>query len=143
MPKRKNKPLALLTGLGFLALLVVAFFLGRVTGGPKPPVRSPAPLVSRPAAPPFPKPTVPLPGPAISFPPGKGKIAIVLDDWGYTMKQVPALGNLRRPVTLAVLPGLPHSADVARAAQADGHEVILHMPMEALDVKAPREKSFC
>ena len=79
--------------------------------------------------------------PALSFPRGKGKIAIVLDDWGYTMKQVPALVSLRRPVTLAVLPGLDHSADVARAARANGHEVILHMPMEAMDPKAPRESS--
>ena len=75
------------------------------------------------------------------FPQGKGKIAIVLDDWGYTMKQVPALAALHRPVTLSILPGLEHSADVARAAQADGHEVILHMPMEAVDPKAPRESS--
>lgn len=75
------------------------------------------------------------------FPKGRGKIAIVLDDWGYTLKQVPSLSGIRRPLTLAVLPGLPHSAEVARAARANGHEVILHMPMEAVDPTEPKEGS--
>jgi len=88
---------------------------------------------------PFPQPAVHLPLPPLSLPRGKGKIAIVLDDWGYTLKQVPALTALHRPLTVSVLPNLAHSAEVARAAQASGHEVILHMPMEAMDPNAPRE----
>ncbi len=76
------------------------------------------------------------------FPPGHGKIAIVLDDWGYTLKQVPTLDEIHQPLTVSVLPGLPHSMDVARAARASGHEVILHMPMEAMDRNAPRERKI-
>lgn len=73
------------------------------------------------------------------FPKGSGRIAIVLDDWGYTLKQIPVLGDLRQPVTVAILPSLPHSAEVAHWALRHGHQVILHMPMEAQDPAVPQE----
>lgn len=95
-------------------------------------------------APPVPAPPVVAggrpPGPPVAFPRGKGKIAIVLDDWGYNMNQIPELAAIRSPLTVAILPGLPHSAEVAQQAAARGHEVILHMPMEAMDPDEPREK---
>ena len=82
----------------------------------------------------------PVPAPAVSgFPKGKGKIAIVLDDWGYTLRQVPVLAEIHRPLTVSILPSLPHSAEVAAAARAYGHPVILHMPMEAVNPHEPRE----
>ncbi len=62
--------------------------------------------------------------------PAPVRVAIVLDDFGYSEQNVSALEQLRYPVTCAVLPNLPHSASVAEAAQRSGHEVILHMPME-------------
>lgn len=128
-------------GAGFVGLLVLSFYLGRTTaGGPNPPVRKSATAVTRPAPVPVPRPSIAPPVAPLVFPKGRGKIAIVLDDWGYTLKQVPSLSGIRRPLTLAVLPGLPHSADVARAARANGHEVILHMPMEALDPAESREE---
>lgn len=105
----------------------------RVAVRPAPAIRRPVPKVPAPAVP---APVAPLP----VIPKGKGKIAIVLDDWGYTLKNVPALSAIRGPVTVAVLPNLPHSAAVARAAHAHGHEVILHMPMQAMDPQAPREE---
>ena len=87
-----------------------------------------------------PKTTAPIPPvSAPSFPKGKGKIAIVLDDWGYTMRQVPAVNSIEQPLTLSVLPGLPYSTQVAVAARAHGHQVMLHMPMEAMDPNEPRE----
>lgn len=77
--------------------------------------------------------------PAWVFPKGRGKIAIVLDDWGYSLRHVPILNSLRAPVTVAVLPNLPHSARVAQEARSHGHEVILHMPMQPVDSREPRE----
>lgn len=74
------------------------------------------------------------------FPNGRGKIAIVLDDWGYNLRHVPVLSSLPCPVTVAVLPNLPHSAQVAQKARSHGHEVILHMPMQAVNADAPREE---
>ena len=85
-----------------------------------------------------PKPTVPVAA-ALHFPKGKGKIAIVLDDWGYSLHQLPVLKTIRQPLTVAVLPSLPYSTRVAKEAQAQGFEVILHLPMEAQDPKASRE----
>lgn len=151
--KSGGTPLVPFVIFGFILLM---FFAMRGTERPAPAPAAPKPVRSAPApkpAPPrqTPKPApkvapvppqpvpIPPPAPALSFPPGRGKIAIVLDDWGYTMKQVPALESIRRPLTIAVLPSLPHSADVARAAKGHGHEVILHMPMEALDPNAPKE----
>lgn len=78
--------------------------------------------------------------PALHFPHGQGKIAIVLDDWGYSLHQVPVLSAIRSPLTVAILPGLPYSTEVAKAAHAQGHEVILHLPMESRDPHEPREK---
>lgn len=62
---------------------------------------------------------------------GAPRIAVVLDDWGYSQRNVPALQRLRRPLTLSVLPRLRYSAAVARAGRAAGCEIILHLPIES------------
>lgn len=64
----------------------------------------------------------------------KWKIAIVIDDWGYTFKNMPIMGNIKYPLTAAVLPNLPFSSRVAKGLYERGFEVILHLPME------PKEK---
>lgn len=76
---------------------------------------------------------------ASSFPMGVGRIAIVLDDWGYSHHHLAWLETLDRPLTIAVLPNLPYSEEVAKAAHRHGHEVILHMPMEAMSPLASQE----
>jgi len=40
-------------------------------------------------------------------------------------------------LTIAVLPGLPHSAEAARLIRAAGKEVFLHQPMEAIGGQNP------
>ncbi len=62
--------------------------------------------------------------------PFKGKVAIILDDWGYNQANAAYLEGIKSKLTLSVLPRLPYSAAIARRAQALGHEVILHLPME-------------
>ena len=64
----------------------------------------------------------------------KGRIAIVIDDWGYNSNNLAALERIKYPVTLSILPNLPYSAGVAAEAQRLGFEVILHLPLE------PRER---
>ena len=62
------------------------------------------------------------------------KIAIVFDDLGYSTEGLAGqLLLLDAPLTFAVLPGLPHSAAFAAAARANGHDVLLHLPMEPVD----------
>lgn len=60
----------------------------------------------------------------------KGKIAFVLDDWGYSLNNIPVLEQIKYPLTVSVLPNLPYSGKVAREAEARGLEVILHLPIE-------------
>lgn len=59
-------------------------------------------------------------------------IAIVIDDLGQDVKQAKEVLALSGKVTVAVLPGLAQSKNVANLAKQAGHEVLLHMPMEPL-----------
>ena len=67
----------------------------------------------------------------------KGTIAIILDDAGNNLHEVTPFLRLPFPLTIAVLPGLPYSAEVARRIRAAGKEVILHQPMEAVGGQNP------
>ncbi len=58
------------------------------------------------------------------------RIALVLDDLGYSMKNMEEIKALEIPVTLAVLPNTPYSKRVCSFADQNGMEIILHMPME-------------
>jgi len=60
----------------------------------------------------------------------KPRVAIVIDDVGYTDRSIPVVRELPRAVTLAILPNLPHSTQLAVAGQRGGHEIIIHLPME-------------
>lgn len=64
-------------------------------------------------------------------------IAIVMDDVGIAPQRVEAALSLPAPVTLAVLPYAPRAAQVANAARARGHEVLLHLPMQPLSDHEP------
>ncbi len=60
----------------------------------------------------------------------KGKIAIVLDDWGYNLNNLHIIEEIKYPLTAAVLPNLSYSREVSEELHARGFEVILHLPME-------------
>ena len=75
-------------------------------------------------------PPPPLPAPVRHT--QKPVIAIVIDDMGLDRRRCPrAVKNLPAPVTLSYLPYAPHVQQQADAAKAAGHEIMLHMPMEA------------
>ena len=61
----------------------------------------------------------------------KPKIAIIIDDFGYDRQGVEEMLSIPVPLTCAVMPGLPFSTEDAEKAHRLGHEVIVHMPMEA------------
>lgn len=69
----------------------------------------------------------------VTAPAAAGKIAIVLDDWGYSLGNLAVLKQLRYPVTLAVLPNLPQTKIISQEALRLKFEVILHLPMEPLE----------
>ncbi len=67
---------------------------------------------------------------------GRAYIALVMDDLGYRLKEGRDTVALPPAVTLSFLPHTPHAPALAAAAVAEGHEIMLHMPMEARNGKA-------
>lgn len=65
--------------------------------------------------------------------PGEARLAIILDDMGHDRAAADAVFALAYPVTVSVLPGLPHSSEVAEEAVRRGYQVMLHLPMHSLD----------
>ena len=61
----------------------------------------------------------------------KPQMAIVIDDFGYDRQGIDEMLALDCTLTCAVMPNLEFSESDARMAHERGHEVILHMPMEA------------
>ncbi len=59
-----------------------------------------------------------------------GRIAIILDDWGYHLESCAALKAIHAPVAVAILPGLDHSVDMAQCAYNTNNVVMLHLPLE-------------
>jgi len=58
------------------------------------------------------------------------QIAIIIDDVGFNMERVRPFMQLDVPITFSVLPHLPHSRLLAEKIHAQGHEIMLHQPME-------------
>lgn len=76
----------------------------------------------------------PTPAPAASPAIESGpRVAIIFDDAGGSLSDVEHIIAIGRPVAVAVLPHLTHSAGVARRARDAGLEVLLHLPVEPED----------
>lgn len=59
-----------------------------------------------------------------------GLLSIIIDDAGYSLSELQAFLDLPVPLTISVLPNLPHSTEAARRVRAAGKDLILHCPME-------------
>ena len=99
----------ILIALSILVLVLAAFFLGQRTQIPhkkKVPVKKVAePRQAK-------KKSATMPG-GIEKPARAIKIAIVIDDFGYTMSNLPVFFDINEPLTFSILPNLRHSRDVA------------------------------
>lgn len=71
---------------------------------------------------------------------GRGQMAIVIDDFGYSKEPIAAFAAIDRPLTFAVLPYRPFSNEAAARGLSSGHQVILHLPMEPLAQGEQSEK---
>ncbi len=67
----------------------------------------------------------------VTVKPKKPKISIVVDDLGDNSIVAKQLVKLPIPLTMAILPQTPFAKKIARLAEENGHEVIMHLPMEA------------
>jgi len=66
-----------------------------------------------------------------------GTLAFVIDDAGNNLHELDPFLRIPGPLTIAVMPGLPYSAEAARRIRAAGKDVILHQPMEAIGAQNP------
>jgi polysaccharide deacetylase 2 family uncharacterized protein YibQ len=109
---------------------------------PSPPAKAaPLPPLSgkptpRPVAPPVAKvaglvvPPLPPAARQRPLPGGAARLAIVIDDIGPAVELAHRAIRLPRPITLAFLPYAAGLDRLAGEAQAHGHEIYLHLPME-------------
>ena len=72
----------------------------------------------------------------------RGIIGLIIDDFGYRNDEISnGFLLLDAKLTCAIIPGHAHSRSFGRKAVENGHEVIVHMPMENLG-KNKGEKEF-
>lgn len=67
------------------------------------------------------------------------RISIIIDDLGYQLEAGRRAISLPGPVAFAVLPSTPHGTRLAQFANDRGKEVLLHLPLEAVDQHGPIE----
>ncbi len=115
---------------------IAGVWLGRYL---QPPYPQPLP---RPIAERIPQQPTALPRPSVSeLEAGTGKLAFVIDDWGYNLNNLPLMNKIRVPMTLAILPHLRYSSKIASKLGGQNFEIILHMPMETYDPRIRQEKN--
>lgn len=68
-----------------------------------------------------------------------GKLAIVIDDFGYRPAEENKVLQMPAAISVAVLPNAPGARSMATKAHQGGHEVLIHLPMAPLS-KQPLEK---
>jgi uncharacterized protein len=137
---KKKFPPKLKIVLSAVFVVAVAFFVARAFWPEPADVRKPAKKVvlkkKKPALP-VKKKAAPKKAPVAAAPPaGSSRMAIILDDWGMNASLVEDAVAIRRPLTLAVLPHLLHSREIAEEAHANGLSVMLHMPMQPKSLRS-------
>lgn len=58
------------------------------------------------------------------------RIALIIDDIGSSISRARAFMALGLPITFSILPRLPYSEFLAEEIHGEGHEIMLHQPME-------------
>jgi uncharacterized protein len=70
-------------------------------------------------------------------------VSVVIDDFGNINGDLlDGFLSLDKSVTFAILPDLPQTKKTAELASIRGHEIIIHIPMEALDKKQNPGKRY-
>ncbi|MCA1987752.1 MAG: divergent polysaccharide deacetylase family protein [Desulfarculus sp.] len=80
--------------------------------------------------PPPPTPIAPPPPPVLPGAPGRPRVAIVIDDLGYSLAAAQRLAALGLPLGFSILPHSPHAQEIARLGKDRGLEILVHLPME-------------
>lgn len=73
----------------------------------------------------------------VSLQPGRGYVAIVIDDMGLDRPRAMRAIGLPAPLTLSFLPYGRDAPALAVLARQRGHEILLHMPMQPMGGDSP------
>ncbi len=71
--------------------------------------------------------------PSLRIHDGPVRVAVIIDDMGMARGYSADVIDLQAPLTLAFLPYAPDLAKVTAEARASGHELMVHVPMQAMD----------
>ena len=74
-----------------------------------------------------------------TLPAGAPQLAIIVDDLGHDLPPLHEILQIGYPLTISVIPNLPESAETAEEAHRRGDEVLLHLPMQAIEPDAKTE----
>jgi polysaccharide deacetylase 2 family uncharacterized protein YibQ len=73
----------------------------------------------------------PRPGVETRLVQGPVRVALILDDLGYSLEKARAVCELNLPLAVSILPFSPFDVESAQIAHEHGLEVLLHLPMES------------
>ena len=62
----------------------------------------------------------------------RNKVAIIIDDMGYSLKAINDICSIDRPLTISILPFTPLARETAKIAHQNSLEVMLHLPLESI-----------
>ncbi|MGD9346643.1 MAG: divergent polysaccharide deacetylase family protein [Candidatus Aminicenantes bacterium] len=74
--------------------------------------------------------------------PGANKVALIVDDMGYSLEAINKLCTIGRPLTIAIIPYSPLASEIATISRQHDLEVILHLPLEAINNENDRSKGM-
>ena len=60
----------------------------------------------------------------------QNKLAIVIDDVGYHLKEDAAIFEMPREISVAIIPAAPHARARNQEAKSQGRDILIHMPMQ-------------
>ena len=73
----------------------------------------------------------PTPPKTVPIAAGAGKLAIIIDDCGYSATVVDNLAKINAPLTFSVLPYLLFSQTAIDKANTSGKQIMLHLPLQS------------
>lgn len=62
----------------------------------------------------------------------QNKLAIVIDDVGYHLKEDTAIFAMPREISVAIIPAAPHARARNQEAKSQGRDILIHMPMQPM-----------
>lgn len=61
------------------------------------------------------------------------RVALIMDDMGYSLDTIYDILSLEEPITVAIIPFSPLGEQTAQIAHQNGLEILLHLPLESIN----------